>query len=620
MPKLIFLSGLIRRILFLALLPSLLFSPSLGRAQKWVEVRSPHFVVDTDAGDKRGREVAFHFEQMRATFGQLLSKLTVNVPVPLQIVAFRKGNELSRFAPVFNGRAVEVSGFFQSSTDRDYIGLDVSLEGRWEAVFHEYGHLLLNGNYPETQPWFDEGFAEYFSTINVTSRGIEIGKPPIGTMEILQQSRWMPIADLFKVRHDAKVYNEGDRRSVFYAQSWLMMHYLQDKLKLRETGIYFELVLNQHVSVEDAIQKAFGMTPKQLGDSVDRYYRLGEGRYGIAKLPLDLASVASYDSKSLSALDSQAMLGDFALHTRDHQKEGVAMLEEVLQQQPNNAAAQRGLGFAFLHSGDFEKSAEHFEKAAALESQDPWVHYYSALLRYRRAGNLSRSPAENEASIRELRTAVRLNPQFADAFNLLGISEMQNEELEAAQRDLAAAVQLSPRNENYTANLALVYLHMRKWEEARTLLTRLQNSQDPNIASMASQNLMQVQAMQESHLTEVSHPRSLDEMTAPQWRPKPKSNDASKDSDENVQTIEADNTPVLFLKATLVQVDCSAPPSATLTLASGAKTWKMTTTDVKRLVVIGADEFSCLWHNRRVAVNYRTASSGAGTLVSVELQ
>ena len=151
-------------------------------------------------------------------------------------------------------------------------------------------------------------------------------------------------------------------------------------------------------------------------------------------------------------------------------------------------------------------------------------------------------------------------------------------------------------------------------------MTRLQNSQEPKIASMATQNLMRLQAMQESHLTEVSHPRSLDEMTAPQWRPKPKSKDASKESDENVQPIKADNAPVHFLKATLVQVDCSAPPSATLTLASGAKTWKMTTTNVKTLVVIGADDFSCLWHNRRVAVNYRSASSGTGTLLSVELE
>ena len=44
-----------------------------GDAQ-WVEIRSPNFSVITDAGDKRGRDVALHFEQMRSVFGYRFSK------------------------------------------------------------------------------------------------------------------------------------------------------------------------------------------------------------------------------------------------------------------------------------------------------------------------------------------------------------------------------------------------------------------------------------------------------------------------------------------------------------------------------------------------------------------
>ena len=43
-------------------------------AQNWVEVRSRNFAVNTDAGEKRGREVALRFEQMRALFGSLWLK------------------------------------------------------------------------------------------------------------------------------------------------------------------------------------------------------------------------------------------------------------------------------------------------------------------------------------------------------------------------------------------------------------------------------------------------------------------------------------------------------------------------------------------------------------------
>src|SRR6202050_1879392 len=77
-------------------------SVSAGESQ-WVEVRSPNFSVVTDAGEKRGREVAMHFEQMRGVFGALMTKANVNLPIPLQIVAFRNTKEMRQGAPLFNG-------------------------------------------------------------------------------------------------------------------------------------------------------------------------------------------------------------------------------------------------------------------------------------------------------------------------------------------------------------------------------------------------------------------------------------------------------------------------------------------------------------------------------------
>ena len=48
-----------------------------GEAQ-WIEVRSPHFSVVTDAGEKRGRETVLKFEQMRSAFGAMLAKVNIN--------------------------------------------------------------------------------------------------------------------------------------------------------------------------------------------------------------------------------------------------------------------------------------------------------------------------------------------------------------------------------------------------------------------------------------------------------------------------------------------------------------------------------------------------------------
>ncbi|HEY6939589.1 MAG TPA: hypothetical protein VI424_20680, partial [Terriglobales bacterium] len=176
---------------------SLLFACTLvfcrgARADTWNQVKSTHFVLNTDAGADRGRQVLLRFEQMRALFGQLILRSEVNVPVPLTIIAFRSSEEMQAHVPVYQGKAVDLSGFFVSRPDRDYIVLDLSAGNAWTTAFHEYAHVLLDGNYPATPLWFDEGFADYFSTIEVLREGVQIGKPPQGYLEMLRSSKWIP--------------------------------------------------------------------------------------------------------------------------------------------------------------------------------------------------------------------------------------------------------------------------------------------------------------------------------------------------------------------------------------------------------------------------------------------
>jgi hypothetical protein len=55
-----------RLVVSVLLLPlSALARPALG-ADAWVEVKSPHFTIVSDASEKDAREVAGQFEQVRA--------------------------------------------------------------------------------------------------------------------------------------------------------------------------------------------------------------------------------------------------------------------------------------------------------------------------------------------------------------------------------------------------------------------------------------------------------------------------------------------------------------------------------------------------------------------------
>ena len=61
---------------------------------------------------------------------------------------------------------------------------------------------------------------------------------------------------------------------MFYAQSWIVMHYLLNQNKLSEAGTYFGLVQIRKVPVEQAIQQAFGMSAAQLRTGGERLLSL----------------------------------------------------------------------------------------------------------------------------------------------------------------------------------------------------------------------------------------------------------------------------------------------------------------------------------------------------------
>jgi len=588
---------------------------------QWVEVRSPHFSVITDAGEKRGREVAVKFEQMRAVFGALLAKAKVNLPVPLQIIAFRNGKELRQFAPLWHGKPISVDGLFQGGKDRNFILLDMSAANPFVVVFHEYAHQLMNGNITaETQPWFEEGFAEYFSTIEMDSKVAKVGfSAPPGDAEVLQAYGWLRIPDLFAVRHNSRTYNEGDRRSVFYAESWLLVHYLYATKQIPKLSNYFSAVLDRNVPIPDAIQQTFGMSASQLERELRNYAGAGRIQYFWVPLPEGIETTG-YTVAPVSLLDAKVVMADMHLHSTDYQERAVQEFQDILREEPNNAGALRGLGYASLRRRDFAHAQEYFRKAAELDSKDPRVHYYSALL-LNEEGGMATDPEKISFMKKELQASIALDPSFADSYALLAYAQNSSGDREAALLSLKKALELDPRNENYQFNLAMIYLSDQKIDEGIALLTRLKASSNPEVASRAGTNLLRAQAYKATvqRAKQLGSgpdlPRVVDQDSGPH---DPSGSPASDDS-----------TPILirnpggaprFVKGKLLSVDCSSQPGAVMTVAVGNKMWKMKIKDTQHTVVIGADAFNCSWKDQSIALNYREVSDSEGSVVSIELQ
>jgi tetratricopeptide (TPR) repeat protein len=604
----------------LFLLAAVLCLGSVAKADgpQWIEVRSPHFSVATDAGEKRGREVAMRFEQMRAVFSTLMTKVNVNIPVPLQIVAFRNTKELKQIAPLWHGKPTQLAGLFQGGEDRCFIMLDMSVENPWTVVFHEYAHQLMNGFLTrQADPWFEEGFAEYFSTIEVDNKEARVGKPAQEAYLLLQQNGMMKVADLFKVQQNTATYNEsGDRRNVFYAESGMLMHYIYDNQLMPKVAVYFDLTVNKRLPVEDAIQQAFGMSPAQFDKALRDYVSAGRYRYYPIPTPANIAA-SGYTATPLSAADSNAILADIHLHSQDYKDKAIDEFQEILKTDANNAAALRGLGYAYLRKRQFTEAADYFHRASQLDSKDPRVHFYSALLMNQQGGFAD--SAKRQEMIKELEAAIALDPNFAEPYSLLAFAQGFNGEMEKGLANMQKAIALSPRNTWYQFNLAQMYLNDRKPDQAIPLLEALTRSPDQQVAFRANESLMHAQQLKA--LLDKGVRVQIQEREPVQVR------DDDDDADEAPSPAKPTGNgpppasgPVKFMKGTLTAIDCATSPSAVLTVVSGTATWKLKVGDVKHVVLLGADTFSCAWSKKKVAVNYVETGAGEGRVISLEIQ
>ena len=183
---------------------------------------------------------------------------------------------------------------------------------------------------------------------------------------------------------------------------------------------------------------------------------------------------------------------------------------------------------------------------------------------------------------------------------------------------LAPAADQIPATD-YRFTLAQMYLGNRQPDLAIALLQALMKSGDPEVARRAGQSLLQAQEVQaaiqsasaeESLIRRDRGAASGDDMTRIEKDSK---------SDDSAPVIP-NNRPAKFLKGTVVSVDCSSAPSATVTVLSGTKTLKMRVPDNKHVLVLGADGFSCSWQKQKVAINYHETGDAAGSIVSIEIQ
>jgi hypothetical protein len=349
-------------------------------ADKWFRVESKNFVLVGNAGEKDIRKIATQLEQFRLTFSKIFTNLEFHSSVPTVVLVFKNNNAFRAYKPLYQGKPMELDGFFQSGLDINFIALTSEFRENFPfaTVFHEYIHFLTKDLISKLPVWVGEGLAEYYSTFEMSDgdRKVLLGKAIQNHLLLLRQERMLPLSVLLTVAHDSPYYNEKGKQGIFYAQSWALVHYLMiaDRAMRRPQFVKYVNLSASGKDVEESFHQAFQQDYAVMENELKDYVQRSTYTVEIYTLPERVEEGRELKSSPLSEAEVQTYLGDFLLHCQRYQ-EAEAILKTALAAEPNLAAAQAALGLLCMRNNRLPEARQYLERAVALDSRNYLAHY-----------------------------------------------------------------------------------------------------------------------------------------------------------------------------------------------------------------------------------------------------
>jgi predicted Zn-dependent protease len=304
----------------------------------------------------------------------------------------------------------------------------------------------------------------------------------------------LPLPTLFKVDHDSPHYNEGQKQSIFYAQSWALMHYLIHRPGGSAAIDKFMKLTSGDTPMDQAFQQSFDTTFEKMEKELRAYikhdsYPVTAGRFE-NKITFD----SELQVAEVSEAEANAYLGDLLLHSNRADSE--KYLQKALTLDANQVMANTSLAMLRVREGKIDEARSSLERAAAANSQNYLVHYYYAFALSREGMNdanlVSGYSKENLARMRaELKKAIELRPDFPESYGLLAfINLVDGSELDQSITLLKNILEVSPGRNDLTFTLAQIYLVKEDFKSSRELLERLSQNQSDSAVRRQAKNLL----------------------------------------------------------------------------------------------------------------------------------
>jgi tetratricopeptide (TPR) repeat protein len=554
---------------------ALLFAIPLSGAkhENWVEVRSANFIVVSNAGEKQARKTAIRFEQIRAVFRQSMAVASAHPSPLITILAVKDEDSMRALLPEYWAKGhAHPAGIFVENLDQYFalVQLDAPGSNPYNTIYHEYYHSLTLPYFPNLPLWVAEGLAEFWGNTQVNDSETKMGEADPDLISELKQNSLIPLNALFQVDQSSPYYNEDHKTSIFYAESWALMHYLMvgDKASHRPMLTAYLEALAHGASQDEAAAKAFGDL-KKLQSAVYSY--IGNNSFYYLKSPPPPEIPASdLQVRDLSDAEADAYRGGFCA-VAGRTQTAKPLLQDAVKLDPKLALGYQYLGFAEYQDGQKAEALADFKRAIELNPKNALTRYLRAYLASTQAGAIG----DDEQLEEDLRAAIAASPNFAPPYGVLGVYlAVQGEKLPEALALARKAVELEPGNSTYRLDIAQVLARMNRYAEARTAANQArQSARSPQQKQEVEQFLAFLQQAQNNPGNDLSPPSDDDASEAsrrPAVRESNEQSPAQAPSTGNLREATGRVTDLSCMNGLKFKIE-TAKGSVTLQLNSGTQ-------------------------------------------------
>lgn len=409
--------------------------------ETWLTLRTPHFELLTNAGERYSPGLLLHLEQLRRLFLTQAGAPENSAAPPVRIFAFRTAAEYARYR-LDDG----ADAFYFGAPGRDYIVMPLTRPEDYRTAAHEYAHVAIHRGGRQLPLWLSEGLAEVFSTVLFQSGQATLGNPNPARMQALLHTLWLPLGEVMALT--APPSGRRDRSGMFYAESWALAHMLMFSPGYSPRLSVLLGKFSGGVASSEILREVYGTSLANV--ERDLHLWLAKPSLPSVKVtPGGFEAGRPPAAEPLNSFQAQMALAelDLTIGKLEQAKASYLRLEAGFPANPDIQAALGRIAVATAHKPE---ALERFGRAMSLGIRNAQLCYEFAML----AQNAGMPEAD---VVPALERAVALDAGLDEARYQLALAYMNAGRYRAALQHLQA-LRFVPQRRAFAYHTALAYI------------------------------------------------------------------------------------------------------------------------------------------------------------------